>query len=92
MLNERDKLICLIMKANSPLISLRRAEELADCLFNNDVVAVVRCKDCKSCDKFYPSKRIGEEPELEYFCEKEKRTTRPDDFCSYGKRKDGVEK
>ena len=52
-------------------------------------VEIVRCKDCKSCDKFYPNKKIGEEPELEYFCEKEKRTTRPDDFCSYGERKDG---
>ncbi len=40
-----------------------------------DVVKVVRCKDCK----YYP------------FCCRTIRTdgNRPDDFCSYGKRKDG---
>ena len=36
--NERDRLINLIMKANSPLISLRRAEELADFLLDNGVI------------------------------------------------------
>ena len=52
-----------------------------------DFVEVVRCKDCKSCDKFYPNKKIGEEPELEYFCKIGKHTTRADDFCSLGERR-----
>ena len=36
--NERDRLINLIMKANSPLVSLRRAEELTDFLLDNGVI------------------------------------------------------
>jgi hypothetical protein len=36
--SERDRLTNLIMKANSPLISLRRAEELADFLLDNGVI------------------------------------------------------
>ena len=37
-MKERDRLIRLIMKANSPLISLARAEELADYLLDNGVI------------------------------------------------------
>lgn len=47
--SERDKLICLIMKARSPLISLKRAEELADCLLDNGVIM----PPCKIGDTVY---------------------------------------
>lgn len=52
-----------------------------------DAVEVVRCKDCKHCDQFYPNKKIGEEPELVYFCKIEHHATGADDFCSCGKKK-----
>lgn len=51
-----------------------------------DVAEVVRCKDCKHCDKFYSEKKIGEEPKLDYFCRLDKRSTTAYDFCSYGKK------
>ena len=49
-----------------------------------DAVEVVRCRDCKNCD-----------PE-NYHCDHPMGTVaplrrKPDDFCSYGERKDGDE-
>lgn len=49
-----------------------------------DAVPVVRCKDCKHCD-----------PETKH-CDHSMGTQlplprNPDDFCSYGERKDGAE-
>ena len=49
-----------------------------------DAVEVVRCKDCKHCD-----------PE-NYHCDHPMGTAaplrrKPDDFCSYGKRKEGAD-
>ena len=49
-----------------------------------DVIKVVRCKDCKHCD-----------PE-NYHCDHPMSTAaplrrNPDDFCSYGERKDGAD-
>ncbi len=55
-----------------------------------DVVEVVRCKDCKSCDQFYPNKKIGEEPKLDYFCKMGKHRTAADDFCSCGERSESA--
>lgn len=51
-----------------------------------DMTEVVRCKDCKNCDCFYPNKKIGEEPKLEYFCKMGKHTTTANDYCSCGER------
>ena len=48
-----------------------------------DVVQVVRCKDCKHC---VPDAVCGQIGRL--WC-KLKRLVKPDDFCSYGKRKEG---
>ena len=47
--------------------------EWADLLINGDVVEVVRCKDCKYWNN-------GDCYRLEL--------SRPDDFCSYGERKE----
>ena len=46
-MTDRDKLITLIMKAKSPLISLANAEKIADYLLANGVVVPIRCKDCE---------------------------------------------
>ena len=43
-----------------------------------DAVSVVRCKDCRS----YNKPKTG-------WCEVHLDREHPDDFCSYGKRKDG---
>lgn len=53
-----------------------------------DVVEVVRCKDCKYCEHCYPVKEIGGEAVEGWYCKIRKRCMRPDDFCSYGKRKE----
>ena len=47
--NERDKLIRLIMKANSPLISPTRAKQLADYLLDNNIIV----PPCKIGDTIY---------------------------------------
>ena len=53
-----------------------------------DAVEVVRCKDCKICDFSYPAKPIGEEAIPGWYCKKYRCYRKPDDFCSYGERKD----
>lgn len=52
-----------------------------------DVVTVVRCKDCKRCDGFPDSNNTM--PNERGFCELDASLVKPDDFCSYGLRKDG---
>lgn len=53
-----------------------------------DVVEVVRCKDCQSYSDFDTTKC----KRLEFhFCDKFGIITKESDFCSYGKRKEGVE-
>ena len=65
------------------------SEEDGTCVnFKNkaDFVEVVRCKNCKHCDHFYPSKAIGEEAVETWYCEWSKGSRLPDDFCSCGER------
>ena len=54
-----------------------------------DVVKVVRCKECKHCDSYYPKKEKGKEPEIAYYCNALETPTKPTDYCSYGELKDG---
>ena len=54
-----------------------------------DAAEVVRCKDCKSCKLCYPEKQIGKEATPGWYCKKHKSYRRPDDFCSYGERREG---
>lgn len=49
-----------------------------------DVVEVVRCKDCKYCEVFYPCKAIGEESIEGHCCRLHNAYRKPTDFCSYG--------
>ena len=56
------------------------------------MVKVVRCKDCKYCDFFYPQKEIGKEAISTFYCELFKGDRKETDFCSYGelKEREGV--
>lgn len=54
----------------------------------NDLVEVVRCKDCKMSDYCYPIKEKGKEAEEGWYCKRNRKYVKPNDFCSYGKRKD----
>lgn len=53
-----------------------------------DFVEVVRCKDCKCCDHCFPAKAIGEEALEGWYCKIRRKHMQPDDFCSYGERRD----
>lgn len=61
-----------------------------DCsdFLHDDVVEVVRCKDCSYCVHGHPVKAIGEEALEGWYCRQRKRYMRSDDFCSYGERKE----
>jgi hypothetical protein len=54
----------------------------------NDVIKVVRCKDCKWCKLCYPAKAIGEEAIEEYYCNMFRQYRESNDYCSYGKLKE----
>lgn len=54
-----------------------------------DLVPVVRCKDCEACEMCYPEKQIDKEATPGWYCKKHKSYRRPDDFCSYGERREG---
>ena len=56
-----------------------------------DAVEVVRCKDCKYYCQDKINGAICRHPELDYDieCYDHWINTNPDDFCSYGERKDG---
>ena len=54
-----------------------------------DVSAVVRCKVCKHCKLCYPEKQIDKEATPGWYCKEHKSYRRPDDFCSYGERREG---
>ena len=73
----REKLVELIRQIVIPFW----AGEIADHLISNDVVPVVRCKDCKYC--VFHSGADWCIRWRAFPCVK------PDDFCSYGEREDG---
>lgn len=72
----REKLVELIKQIVIPFW----AGQIADHLISNDVVPVVRCKDCKHCN-FHEFQHA--------VCWRRNNMVRRDDFCSYGERKDG---
>lgn len=75
-------------RADSPPCTLLTPEEFAEYLYElptADVAPVVRCKDCKHydmgvCLKIYSDGNVHSAAW---------QSRRPDDFCSYGERKDG---
>ena len=68
-------------RADSPPCTLLTPEEFAEYLYElptADVAPVVRCNGCRS----YNKPKTG-------WCEVHLDREHPDDYCSYGKRKDG---
>lgn len=63
---------------------------LREC-YTEDAVEVVRCKDCKYYCQDKINGVICRHPELDFDieCYDHWINTNPDDFCSYGERKDG---
>ena len=53
-----------------------------------DAVEVVRCKNCRDCEMCYPEKRLDKEATQAWLCKRYKEYRKPDDFCSYGERRD----
>lgn len=76
----REKLIELIRKIVIPFW----AEQIADHLIANDVVPVVRCKDC-TWGKTWKNAFGSEGFKCDLMCV----DLSPEAFCSYGERKDG---
>ena len=89
----REKLIELIKKANrnwllSTMVPVGCSFEsfIAYHLIANDVVQVVRCKDCKHYHTH--NRSVKWNTESMYCCKSALKKVCPDDFCSYGERKD----
>lgn len=62
------------------LVPYRDAKKMIEAAKTVDAVPVVRCRDCRS----YNKPKTG-------WCEAHLDCEHPDDYCSYGKRKDGAE-
>lgn len=75
----REKMVELIRQIVIPFW----AGQIADHLISNNVVPVVRCKDCKS---FQADEIVAPGTGTCWHCEM---VMEFDDFCSYGERKDG---
>ena len=71
---------------------LQFCQEAIDMAPAVDAVEVVRCKDCKHCKLCYPEKQIDKEATPGWYCKEHKSYRKPDDFCSYGERKDNEKK
>lgn len=81
-MNEREKLIQILRVPIFPHELADPTEVVADYLLDNDVVPVVRCKDCK---KFV---QMGDTP-MSRVCIRTGGLSmaKPNDFCSYGERR-----
>lgn len=93
MKTQKEKLIDILSIPIHPRIGADYTEVVADYLLDNDVLPVVRCKDCKHYKEFRTKRnkqimrlccRMGKN-DMEY-------SVKPDDFCSYGERKDVIQK
>ena len=55
-----------------------------------DLVNVVRCKDCKHCHHTIDARSVDGMIEIDAWeCSKLKRKMLPEDYCSYGERRNG---
>lgn len=52
-----------------------------------DFVEVVRCKDCKYCIEHHYEEE-GEKPYIKLSCKWSEYSHQPDDYCSYGERRE----
>ena len=80
-MSEREKLIQILRVPIFPHELADPTEVVADYLLDNDVVPVVRCKECK-----YGMKSLLQSPSEErtHLCHKLYEYRRADHFCSYG--------
>ena len=85
----REKLIKLLQCSPTDIMGNHGVGALADHLIANDVVPVVRCKDCKH---WKPSGSMAgntfDDLQPRGGCEWAKCCRKANDFCSYGERKD----
>lgn len=78
------KLWCDVTPEQAEAISMAQNDlEFVD-LMPNDMVAVVRCKDCKRCDGFSIPNDI--QPNEIGICKINMMAVKQDGFCSYGER------
>ena len=75
---------CLTFQKTGEARGLIKAKEIISKLPSADLVEVVRCKDCKSCELRYPAKPIGGEAIEGYYCSVNRRYLKPTDYCSCG--------
>ena len=76
--------------SNLPTKDKARVDEITSCIAevmnapSVDAVGVVRCKDCEHCDpeNYHCDHPMGTAAPLRH---------KPDDFCSYGERKEGAD-
>ena len=60
------------------------------CSYGEKIVEVVRCKDCKHCHHTIDARSVDGMIEIDAWeCSKLKRKMLPEDYCSYGERRDG---
>lgn len=52
-----------------------------------DVVEVVRCKDCRYCEECHYEEE-GEKPYIKLKCKWSNYSRQPNDYCSYGERRE----
>ena len=85
MKTHKEKLIDILSVPIHPRIGADYTEVVADYLLDNDVLPVVRCKDCK---RGKPATICDDFTACEYL-----ETVMPNSgFCSYGERKDVIQK
>lgn len=75
--------------SNAPIISgtYQAVLHMVENLPTADVVSVVRCKDCKRCEHFYPECDINGNHREAYYCKSIKGDVKPDDYCCWGERR-----
>ena len=77
----REKLIDLLLDTVAECMPTECLADIADYIIANDVVQVVRCKECKNWEDGW----LG-------YCTKGHFAIPYDGFCSYGERKDNERK
>ena len=90
--NEVNELVKILTREPKLLVNLNTSItnlfRFAGYLSANGVKIPVLCKECKHCKIYYPEKQIGKEPTQGWYCKEHKSYRRPDDFCSYGERRE----
>lgn len=76
----REKLLKILNVPIYPHENIDPLEAVADYLLDNDVVPVVRCKDCKHY--------LYDDFDGAYVCMQLSKYVKPDFWCAHGERKD----